>query len=375
MDFPELKKLTGYSFEIGPIRPPSEGGSHSLLLRATRNCPWNLCKFCYGSPYNREQFQLRNVEEVNRDIDAAKKISELIETMVRKIGGMDWVSGLIDTHYLYNKGYMDLNPKEMQNFHCIANVFHWLYSGGKSAFLQDANSLIMPPNKLIAEIKYLKLTFPSLQRITSYARAKTLAQKNRTLKQLKELRQAGLTRLHIGLETGDDELLKRINKGVTSEEHVLAGKKALEAGLELSEYWMPGLGGKNMSEQHAKHTALVLNKINPDFVRSRPFVPRKGTPMFEEWRKGEFKVLTPHEELHEIQKVIAHLNIQGAVCFDHFVNPLYKLGTRYVHLFKVDFEGYKFPEEKPKVLELVKDGLEIDEKSYVHIKDLIDRPL
>jgi radical SAM superfamily enzyme YgiQ (UPF0313 family) len=375
MNLPELERLRGYSFEIGPIRPPSEGGSRSLLIRATRNCPWSLCKFCYGTPYNRERFQLRSVEEIKRDIDAAKAISELIKAIAKKLGGMDWAAKLMDTYFLYNKDFMELDQNELKNFQSVTNVFNWLYSGAKSAFLQDANSLVMRTDELVEVIRHLKQTFPSLQRITSYARAKTLAQKTKTLEELKELRKAGLTRLHVGLETGDDELLKYVNKGVTSEEHVSAGKKVMEAGFELSEYWMPGLGGKTMSEQHAKNTARVLNEIDPDFVRSRRFVPRKATPLFEEWKKGGFQLLSPHEELREIEMMIENLEITGKVCFDHFINPAYRVGSSYVWLFKQDYDGYKFPEEKPRVLELVKYGLEIDESLYMRAEDLVELPL
>jgi radical SAM superfamily enzyme YgiQ (UPF0313 family) len=375
MSIPELEKLKEYSFEIGPIRPPSEGGSRSLLIRATRNCPWSLCKFCYGTPYNRERFQLRSVEEIKRDIDAAKANSELIEVIAKKLGGIDWAARLIDPSFLYNKSFTELDQNELRNFQSVTNVFNWLRSGARSAFLQDANSLIMRTPDLLEVIKYLKQTFPGLQRITSYARAKTLAQKTKTLEELKELRKAGLSRLHVGLETGDDELLKYVNKGVTSEEHVLAGRKAKEAGFELSEYWMPGLGGKAMSEQHARSTARVLDEINPDFVRSRRFVPRKATPLFEEWKKGEFQLLSPHEELREIGMMIESLDITGKVCFDHFINPAYKVGSSYVWLFKQDYDGYKFPEEKPRVLELVTQGLEIDESLYIRVEDLVEMSL
>jgi len=375
MSLPELEKLKEHSFEIGPIRPPSEGGSHSLLIRTTRNCPWNLCKFCYGSPYDRKRFQLRSVEEIKKDIEAAKAISKLIEVIAKKLGGVDWAARLMDPYFLYNKDFMELDRRELKNFQSVTNVFNWLRSGAGSAFLQDANSLIMRTSDLLEVIRYLKQTFPSLERITSYARAKTLAQKTKTLEELKQLHKAGLSRLHIGLETGDDELLKYVNKGVTSEEQVLAGKKAKEAGFELSEYWMPALGGKTFSEQHAMNTARVLNAINPDFVRSRRFVPRKTTPLFEEWKKGEFQLLSPHEELREIGMTIENLNITGRVCFDHFINPAYRVGSGYVWLFKQDYDGYKFPEEKPKVLELIKQGLEIDESLYIRAEDLVEMSL
>ena len=375
MSLPELKKLKEYSFEIGSIRPPSEGGSRSLLIRATRNCPWNLCKFCYGTPYNRERFQLRSVAEIKRDIDAAKAISELIGAITRKLGGVEWAAKLVDPYFLYNKDFMELDQNELKNFQSVTNIFNWLRSGTRSAFLQDANSLIMRTPDLLEVVRYLKQNFPSLRRITSYARAKTLAQKTRTLKKLKELRKAGLSRLHVGLETGDNELLRYIDKGVTSKEHVLAGRKARKSGFELSEYWMPGLGGKTMSKQHATNTAKVLNAINPDFVRSRRFVPRKTTPLFEEWKKGEFQLLSPHEELREIKLMIENLDITGRVCFDHFINPAYRAGAGYVWLFRQDYAGYKFPEEKPKVLKLVKHGLEIDESIYIHEKDLVEMSL
>ena len=156
MNLPELEKLRGYFFEIGPIRPPSEGGSHSLLIRATRNCPWNLCKFCYGTPYNREKFQLRTVEEVKRDIDTAKAISDQIEAIAEKLGGMDWVARVVDPYLLYSKDFSKLDQKELGNFHSVMNVLNWLCSAGKSAFLQDANSLIMPASSLIEVMKYLK---------------------------------------------------------------------------------------------------------------------------------------------------------------------------------------------------------------------------
>ena len=124
---------------------------------------------------------------------------------------------------------------------------------------------------LIEVIKFLKETFLNIDRITSYARTKTICHK--TMEELKDIRAAGLNRLHVGLESGDDELLKHIETGVTSEEQIIAGRKAKEAGFEFSAYVMPGLGGPTMSEQHAKNTARVLNDINPDYIRLRPFVP------------------------------------------------------------------------------------------------------
>ena len=189
--------------------------------------------------------------------------------------------------------------------------------------------------------------------------------------ELSQLHQVGLSRLHIGFETGDDELLSYINKGVTSEGHILAGKKALEAGFELSEYVMPGLGGKSRSTQHAKNTARVLNEINPHFIRSRPFTPRPNTPMFEAYQKGEYELLSPHELLQEIRLMIENLEVTSGVCFDHNLNSSYRSGNRLIPLMKQDYDGYKFPDEKEVVLGFIDEGLQIDEKSFVDVRDSV----
>ncbi|MEM2214653.1 MAG: radical SAM protein [Candidatus Nezhaarchaeales archaeon] len=368
----EVERLKELSFEIGPIRPPSEGGSSSLLIRVTRNCPWSLCKFCYGTPYNREKFQPRDVEEVKRDIDVAKEISEHIMALAKRLGGMYWVSKIINPNFLYGKSLSELDVEELKNFECMVNVYNWLRAGAKTAFLQDADSLILPTSKLVEVISHLKQTFPSLERITCYARAKSLVRKS--VEELKELREAGLSRLHVGLESGDDEVLKYVNKGVTSQELIAAGKKAKETGFELSLYWMPGLGGKSMSRQHALNTAKVLSKINPDFVRTRRFIPRKGTPLYEEWKSGNFQLLSPHEELREIGTMVEGLKITGRLCFDHFINPAYKTVVGIVWLFKQDYDGYKLPEEKARILEIINNGLKIDESLYVRAEELSELP-
>ena len=225
----DVERLSNLSFEIGPIRPPSEGGSRSLLIRATRNCPWSRCRFCYGLIYNREKFQLRTVEDIKKDIDAARQIADALRSASWKLGYGGAVNEDVGTALIRSNPGLNTN----QSF---ILVFNWLYFGAKTVFLQDANTLIMPSDELLQVLKYLKETFPTIERVTSYARAKTLAKK--TQEELKELRDAGLSRLHVGLETGDDELLKYVDKGVTSSEQIDAGKKAKEAGFELSEYVM-----------------------------------------------------------------------------------------------------------------------------------------
>jgi len=335
-----------HNFEIGVYRPPSEGGSYSLLIRVTRNCPWNKCEFC--SMYKGEKFELRSPEEVKADIDSIAAICNNLSSISWKLG----YGGEINQNVAV--AMLDREP-ELNTSHGFVMIYNWLISGGKTAFLQDANSLILPTQKLVDILKHLRKTFPSLNRVTSYARSKTLSQ--RKLEELVEMRKAGLDRLHVGLETGDDVLLKRMRKGVTSEGHISGGRKAMEAGFQLSEYWMPGLGGKEMWKEHAKNTARVLNEINPNYIRSRPFSPSPGSPLFEAYGKGAFQLLTPREQLIELKLMMEELNVTSKVCFDHAGN--YWRRQHGGLLFSQSYEGYKFPDEKPRVLKLIEEGIEV----------------
>ncbi|MHC1581610.1 MAG: radical SAM protein [Candidatus Syntropharchaeia archaeon] len=352
-------------FEIGPIRPPSEGGSFSLLIRATRNCPWSRCTFCYGTPYNREKFSMRSVEEVKKDIDIVKSIADEIRRTSEELGYGGVVNEAVGVEMIKR------NP-ELNYSQSFMSVFNWLLSGGKTVFIQDADSLIMKTEDLAEIIRYLKETFPEIERVTSYARSRTVAKK--PFEEMKELRKAGLSRLHIGLESGDEEVLRRVKKGATPEDHIEAGRKVIDAGIELSEYVMPGLGGKDLSEKHARNTARVLNEIDPHFIRSRPLVPRRGTPLLEEYERGDFQLLSPHELLREIKMLIEDLYVNSRICFDHMMNPSYVTDGWVVPLFDQDYEGYKLPEEKEYLLEIIEQGLKIKESRFIGSKDLIGRP-
>ncbi len=369
IDIAELKK---YSFEIGAIRPPSEGGSFSLLLRVSRNCPWSRCTFCYARFYKREKFELRSVEEIKADIDSVKAISDELEAISRRLGfngELEPIGAILQPSLLYRQAGEDIGEAGQRNISSVINVYNWLVAGSRTVFLQDADTLIMYTDQLIEVIRYLKEVFPAIERITSYARSKTIVRKKP--EELAGLQQAGLTRLHIGLETGDDELLRIIDKGVTAEEHILAGKKALEAGFQLSEYVMPGLGGRKMSEQHARNTARVLNEINPHFIRFRPFIPSSHTPLLESYRRGEFELTSPHERLREIRLFIDNLEVSSGVCFDHNLNPSYRTENGLTPLLKQDYDGYKFPGEKAAVLELIDKGLQMDEKVFADVRDSV----
>ena len=335
-----------YDFETGIYRPPSEGGSSSLLIRVTRNCPWNRCTFC--SMYKGQRFQLRSPEEVKGDMNAIAAICKQLKSLSHDLG----YGGEINRNVAY--ALLEREP-ELNKGYGFSMVYEWLLSGGKTAFLQDANSLIVPAEKLVDILKHLRKIFPSLIRVTTYARSRTLVQRKQG--ELAAIHEAGLDRLHVGLETGDDALLEKINKGVTGKGHIEGGRKAKEAGFQLSEYWMPGLGGREMWENHATNTARVLNKIDPDYIRSRPFYPSPGSPLFEDCGKGTFEPLSSREQLIELQRLIENLQVTSRVCFDHAGN--HWRGKEGGLLFSQSYEGYKFPDEKKRVLKLIDEGIKV----------------
>lgn len=353
-----MENLKRFSFDIGMYRPPSEGGSLSLLLRFTRNCPWNKCTFC--EMYKGEKFVYRSVDEIKADIDAVKAISDEITAVSWNMG----YGGRI--HRDVGMAVLQYDPSFYTNQYFIS-VFNWLASGGRTAFIQDANSMIMRPPEFIEALKYLRKQLPTLTRVTTYARSKTLAQ--RKPEELREIRAAGLDRLHVGLETGDDELLQIVKKGVTSEEQIEGGRKAVEAGFQLSEYWMPDLGGRERWRQHAENTARVLTAINPHYIRSRPFVPRIGTPIHEEYEREGIHLSSPHERLEEVQLMVTNLDVTSKVCFDHAMNSW--TDRRGGLLFRQDYEGYQFPDEKQLLLDRIQEGLEVDESTQMHVRDVI----
>jgi len=344
-----------YDFETGVYRPPSEGGNLSLLVRFTRNCPWNHCTFC--GMYKTEKFELRPPAEIKQDIDSIAAIRDDLTELSRKLGHGGAITREAAIRLIHR------NP-ELNYHHGFVMVYNWLQSGGKTAFLQDANSLIMKTDHLVDVLKYLRKTFPSIQRVTSYARSRTLAQKK--LEELQAIHEAGLDRLHVGLETGDDDLLKKVKKGVTPEGHVKGGQKALQAGFQLSEYWMPGLGGKQMWEDHARNTARVLNAINPHYIRSRPLFPNPGTPLYQEYEGGEFRLLSQQEQLIELKLMMEELNVTSKVCFDHAGN--YWRSPNGGLLFSQSYEGYKFPEEKPRVIRLIEEGLTVHDEAPMFLR-------
>ncbi len=285
--------------------------------------------------YKNEKFSIRPVEHVIKDIDAVS-------------GHVDALRRLSDAHgeiprqdiELYANG---LNFKDRAAFHAALN---WFACGMRSIFLQDANSLIINPHDLVAILNHLKERFPWINRITSYARSHTIARISD--ENMTAIGKAGLNRIHIGLESGADEVLKRVKKGVDKASQIIAGKKVKNAGIELSEYVMPGLGGEELSELHARETADALNQINPDFIRLRTLAIPNSVPLFEDFISGRFQKLSDYLTAKEILLFLECLDgITSSIKSDHILN-----------LFQ-DLEG-KLPGEKTAMMGIIQNFLNLD---------------
>ena len=317
--------------EQGPIRPPSE--ACSLLIRVTRNCPWNRCTFC--PVYKRLRFSVRSVDHVKKDIDA-------IHTSIQMIRNMADENGRIRRAEIRSAAG-NHEPPDPGAFNAGLN---WFAGGMNSIFIQDANSLIIKPHDFIEILIHLKNRFPWVERITSYARSHTIARIKDS--DLKEIKDAGLNRIHIGLESGSDKVLKMVKKGITKATHIKAGLKVKKAGMELSEYIMPGLGGREYSKIHALETADALNHINPDFIRLRTLAIPNSVELFDDWEAGRFKKCTDLMMAKEILLLIQALNgITSVVKSDHILN-----------LFE-NVEG-TLPQDKESMLEILRTFLAME---------------
>ena len=313
------RQRASLAFEMGPSRPPSE--AQSLLLRIVRGCPWHRCEFC--SSHRTRKLQIRRVQEITRDIDTVKAIADAIKQMSLKSGYGADVRQIAAAVY-------ERPPND--SFRIVAL---WLFFGGENVFFQDADALIMRTPQLVEVLKYLKKTLPSVSRVTCYGRSKTAAMKS--LDELKELHEAGLSRLHVGLESGSDEVLSYVCKGVTAAEHIDGGRKVVESGISICEYVMPGLGGRRWKEEHPRETARVLNEINPGFIRLRSLAIREDIPLYQKYASGDFQLLSDDEVVKEIRELIERLEVTSYLASDHIENLLQEV------------EG-QLPQDKEKML-------------------------
>ncbi|MFA5109958.1 MAG: radical SAM protein [Desulfobaccales bacterium] len=303
--------------EQGPIRPPSE--AHSLLLRLTRNCPWNHCTFC--PVYKGTRFSVRPVAQVQRDIDAVYEAVQRLE-----------------------QGAGEAQPGGDRQARVAAR--NWIKNGRRQVFLQDANSLVMPPEDLLAILRHLKARFPDVTRVTSYARSNSVAALD--IQTLAALRQAGLSRIHIGMESGADQVLKLVRKGTTKRMHILAGQKVKAAGMELSEYYMPGLGGRALLELHATETASALSRINPDFIRLRTLAIPPEAPLYADYLAGRFLKPTDIMMARELLLFLESLTgVTSAIKSDHILNLL------------PEVDG-KLPHDQERLVTIVRTFLDLD---------------
>ncbi|MEW5761470.1 MAG: radical SAM protein [Candidatus Thermoplasmatota archaeon] len=261
-------------------RPPSEASS--LVIQATIGCPHNKCTFCFM--YKGKKFKLTPLSEILEQITNAR---------------------------LY---YGDLV---------------------RTIFLADGNSIILPADELIEILNYCYAIFSHLERVTTYGAAHILL-RTKTVDELKKLYDSGLKRIHMGLESGDDIILKRICKGANSEEIVKAGRMVKSAGMELSEYVLLGIGGAERWEESAEATASVLNKIEPDFVRVRTLIIRQGAPLYEQLMNGEFKPASALNILDETKLLLEKIDVNTLFYSDHVSNL-------------IQLDG-KLPDEKDKLL-------------------------
>lgn len=316
-----MKKEENYQgFELGPIRPPSE--AKSLLLRITRNCPWNKCKFC--GLYKGEKFSIRPVDHIIKDIDSIREIVDGILKVRNQPGG----GNTQDLVALQNKQA----ASDPMVFH---SAFNWVHHGMKSIFLQDANTMIVKPDRLVEILLHIRQSFPQVDRITTYARSHSIARISD--ENMARIAKAGLNRIHIGMESASNHVLDFVKKGVDKEKHIIAGQKVKRVGIELSEYFMPGLGGEQYSKENALETADALNQINPDFIRLRTLAVVEGGELYEDYQSGAFTPIGDVEMAKELLLFIDHLSgITSTLKSDHILNLLQEV------------EG-KFPEDKEKM--------------------------
>lgn len=279
----------------GPIyRPPSE--ADSLLVQATVGCPHNKCTFCMVYKKG-PMFSVRPVDQIRRDLDEARD--------------------------------------------CYG-------AGVKNIFFPAGNTVAMPTDDLASICRYARSIFPNLERITVYGSSPYIHRKG--LRDLIRLKQAGLSRIHVGLESGDDTVLERIKKGTDSREQIEAGQWVREAGIELSEYVMIGIGGRERTLAHAANTARVLNEIDPDFIRIRTFLPKINTLLLHQIRKGRFQVLSPHEALRETATILQDLKVHSRITSDHYTNY-------------VDVHG-RMPVDRERMLETIDRALKRGEDTF-----------
>ncbi|NLV68305.1 MAG: radical SAM protein [Spirochaetes bacterium] len=335
-------------YEICSIRPPTENSS--LTFRLARNCYWNKCAFCPVYK-NGAKFSRRSIHEILNDIATAKRILNLLNehVLLNSPFGRDdatlysLIADVKNSHLNHGK-ITNLNEKlnepeddplldERTKWFLtwfkdkpaiedsLIHVYSWILGGGRNCFLGDADALIFKPEFMSNVTGAIRSNFPSISRITVYGRTKTAAAL-RTVDDLKQFAEAGINRIHFGMESGSDEVLKMVNKGVTAAEHIAAAIKVRAAGISCSVYVMPGIGGMELSGQHGAGTARTLSSMNPDFVRLRTLEIFPGTGLSNLAASGKFTEATEEQVVREIRTIILDTECETEIVSDSATNLL-----------------------------------------------------
>ncbi|ACB84734.1 radical SAM protein [Natranaerobius thermophilus] len=281
-------------YEGNLYRPPSE--ARSLIIQATIGCSHNQCTFC--SMYKDKQFRIRSLEEIMEDLETAKKQFPKVERI----------------------------------------------------FLADGNALALKTEKLKEILLKIKELFPECQRVSIYSGPKDILRKS--LDELKTLNELGLSIAYLGIESGSDNILTKINKGVTAQEITEAGKKIMASGIKLSATIISGLGSKENWEEHALASAKVASEINPDYLALLTLLVQPGTKLYEDVNSGKFQLLTPKEVLKETKVFIENLDLDNCVFrSNHASNYVTLAGT--------------LSQEQDKLLNTIESALEDEGDNFI----------
>ncbi len=257
-------------YEGNCIRPPSE--AFSILLQVTVGCSHNKCTFC--GTYTDKRFRIKDDSMILGDILFASK-------------------------------YMKRQDR---------------------VFLMDGDALIIPQKRLMWILDQIKEHLPWVRRVGAYANAKSI--KMKTPEQLKDLKGNGLGILYLGVETGDEELLKKIRKGSSPQHLINMGRKVREAGIKLSVTVLLGIAGRKRSLEHAKATGELLSGMDPNYVGALTVMLLPGTPLHEEFQNGAFEVPTEKELLLELREMIAHTNLSRGLFFSNHASNYLPIKAR-----------------------------------------------
>ncbi|HOD64422.1 MAG TPA: radical SAM protein [Smithellaceae bacterium] len=255
------------------IRPPSEHASYYLPL--TSGCSNNSCAFC---AFSFTTLGIRDLDDVKREIDAMSLYAK----------SRMWMAGQPDIVY--------------------AILRQW---DGKRVFLQDGDALVYPYPRLMEALQYLNAKFPALERIASYATPQDVLR--RSVQELRDLKKQKLGILYMGVESGDDDVLKKIRKNVSHDQMVEAAKKVKASGILLSVTVILGLGGVAGSEKHALETARILTEMDPDYAGALTLTLIPETEIYKEWESGRFEMITPFDSLRELKTMVEHSTFSN--CF------------------------------------------------------------